>query len=368
MKKIKVMHFVSGLLSGGAEQMLYNYCKFMNHDKYEFIIVYQHEPVKTCIKKIESIGCKTIRITARNENFINNIKDSIKVIKEEKPDIIHAHMNLMNFCALYAAKKCDVRIRISHSHIAEKDNSFLFNIFATVCKSLIMRYATSLLACGEEAGQYLYGESRMKSGEVKLIDNAIDLSYFAVDDKLRNEIRNKYNIADKFVVGHVGRFSYQKNHERLILIFNKLLTYNKDAVLILVGTGKLEDNIHNLVKKLKIEDKVIFYGTTQNMKEVYSAIDVFVLPSRYEGFPVVSIEVQAADIPAVFSDTIDSLCKVTDAIHFMSLEKSDEEWANKIIEVYRAYEANDISILKSKYDIRSNVCRLDSIYMGLING
>ena len=105
MKKIKILHFVSGLISGGVEQMLYNYCKFMDHEKYEFVIVYQHVPVLTCIEKMESIGCKTIRITARSENFIKNIKDSIDVIQSEKPDIVHAHMNLMNFCALYAASK-----------------------------------------------------------------------------------------------------------------------------------------------------------------------------------------------------------------------------------------------------------------------
>jgi len=164
MKKIKILHFVSGLISGGVEQMLYNYCKFMDHEKYEFVIVYQHVPVLTCIEKMESIGCKTIRITARSENLIKNIKDSIDVIQSEKPDIVHAHMNLMNFCALYAAKKCGVKVRISHSHIAEKNKGIMFNMMANVFKQMCIKYATAYFACGEEAGLYMYGKKKMEAG------------------------------------------------------------------------------------------------------------------------------------------------------------------------------------------------------------
>ena len=105
MKKIKIMHFVSGLLSGGVEEMLYNYCKFMDSKKYEFVIVYQHEPVLSCIQKMQSIGCKTIRITARNENFVRNITDSINVIKNEQPDIVHSHESNEFLCIICCKKE-----------------------------------------------------------------------------------------------------------------------------------------------------------------------------------------------------------------------------------------------------------------------
>lgn len=361
-RKIKVMHFVSGLVSGGVEEMLYNYCKFMDQNKYQFVIVYQHEAVDTCIKKIQSTGCKTIRITARSENFFKNIKDSIEIIKKEKPDIVHAHMNLMNFCALYAAKKANVSIRISHSHIAEKNKSIIFRIMAYFCKKLCIRNATALFTCGEEAGEYLYGSKLMKSGKVTHIKNAVDLEYFIITDNIRNKTRKELGLNDEFVVGHIGRFTQQKNHERLIDIFNALLKHKGNAKLLLVGTGELEGQIKTKAKELGIENKIIFYGTTNTINKVYAAIDVFVLPSLYEGFPVVSIEVQAANIPALFSDTIAETSKITDAIQFYSLKKTDDEWARKIVEIYEKFKPCDLTKLRKLYDIRSRASHLDKCY------
>ena len=367
-RKIKVMHFVSGLVSGGVEEMLYNYCKFLDHKKYEFIVVYQHKPVTSCIEKIQSAGCKTVRITARSENFIKNIKDSIVLIKKEKPDIVHAHMNLMKFCALYAAKKSGVPVRISHSHIAEKNKGIVFRTMASICKRLCIRTATALFTCGEEAGEYLYSSRLMKSGKVALIKNAVDLDYFKITDDIRLENRKELELMDDFVVGHVGRFTQQKNHERLLKIFKSLTKYKENAKLLLVGTGELEEHIRTKSKELGIDNKVVFYGTTNAISKVYSVMDMFVLPSLYEGFPVVSIEIQAANIPALFSDTIAETCKITDAIQFYDLSKSNDEWARKVIETYEKFEPCDLTKLKKLYDIRSKASYLDKCYDKLLAG
>lgn len=362
MRKIKVMHFVSGLVSGGVEQMLYNYCKFLDHHKYEFVIVYQHEPVKSCIDKIESIGCKTVRITARNENFLKNIEDSIRVIKDEEPDIVHAHMNLMNFCALYAAKKCGIKVRISHSHIAEKNKGMAFKAMAAVCKKLCVHYATDLFACGQEAGEYLYGINKMESGEVTIVENAIDLKYYEKSSELNLSFRKRCNLEGKFIVGHIGRFSTQKNHERLIDIFACILEKQRNAFLLLIGTGELEERIKRKVNSLGISDKVLFYGTTDNMQEIYSAMDTFVLPSLYEGFPVVSIEIQAANIPAIFSSTIAKTCQVTSAIDFVELSETDDYWANRVLEHYQTFHKCDLKNLYEKYNISCKAQQLDWYY------
>lgn len=174
MKKIKVMHFVAGLTSGGVEQMLCNYCGAMNKDAYEFVLAYQHQAVETCKEKIEESGCRTIRITARSENFIKNLIDGYRVIKKERPDIVHAHMNLVNFCALLPAYLLGVKVRISHSHIAETNRNILFRIMAAICKFLCVHAATDLMTCGQEAGIYLYGKRRMQKGKVLLVENAIN--------------------------------------------------------------------------------------------------------------------------------------------------------------------------------------------------
>ena len=204
MKKIKVMHFVSGLVSGGVEQMLCNYCEELsNSENYEFIVVYQHEAVNSCKEKIEDAGCRVKRITARSESFIKNIVESYLIIKEEKPDVVHAHMNLMNFCALYAAKCAGIKIRISHSHIAEKNKNLGFKIMALLCKKLCICSATMLLACGKEAGEYLYGEKRMKSGRVKVVENAIDIRKYSIDREEKLRIRKNKDCNNEFIVLHL---------------------------------------------------------------------------------------------------------------------------------------------------------------------
>lgn len=364
MEKIKVMHFVAGLKSGGVEQMLCNYCAELNNGNcsYEFVVVYQHEAVESCKEKIEEAGCRTRRITARSENFVKNLIESYRLIKEEQPDIVHAHMNLVNFCALYPAKLSGIKVRISHSHIAEKNKRLSFRIMAFICKKLCIGSATVLLACGKEAGEYLYGKKRMETGNVQIVENAIDIRKFTFDNEEKLRIRNAAGLNGDFVVGHVGRFSYQKNHEKLVAVFYGLTKIRKNAKLLLVGTGELENQVKQQVKEYGIEKNVIFAGTTKNMKDMYALMDVFVLPSRYEGFPVVSVEVQAARIPSVFSDCIAPTCRLTDYIDFYSINESDDNWATKIIECAERKRNTDLDELYSRYDIVKNAKHLDLIY------
>lgn len=363
-KKKVVMHFVSGLLSGGVEQMLYNYCRFMDKEQFEFVVVYQHEAVRDCLDKIQSIPCKVIRITARNENFLKNILDAYKVIKEYKPNIVHAHMNLMNFCALFPAKILKVKVRISHSHTSEKNKSKIYTFAADIFKLLNIWSASSLLACGEEAGEYMYGKKRMRDGKVEIIENAVDLDHFERNQMARKCIREKIGCKENdILLGHIGRFTEQKNHKRLLEIFVEVKKYRPDSKLILVGTGELFDGCNQYAEKLCISDSVIFWGTTKDVNSIYSAIDVFVLPSLYEGLPVVAIEVQAARVPAVLSDTIAPSCKLTELIKFVSLKESNSTWANEIILSAGEDRNVDLSKLYASYDVKSKAKKIEHYYL-----
>ena len=367
-KKIKIVHFVSGLISGGAEQMIYNYCKLFDPNKYEFVIAYQHEPVITCKEKFDSIGIKTIRITARSENFVKNIIDGFKVIRYEKPDIVHAHMNLVNFCALIPAFFCGVDVRICHSHIAENATNFMYNVFAFFCKKISTLFATDYFACGYEAGEFYYGKKYMKKGKVKLIKNAIDFADYIYDPILDKRFREKYKLSGELVIGHIGRFSYQKNHERLIEIFYQIYKKKKDTKLILIGSGSLENKIREQVQKCGLEERVLFLGNIRDTKSAYSAMDIFVLPSRFEGLPVVAIEAQVAGLPCVFSSTIDKSCDLTGLIQFCDLEMDDQYWANIILEWHKSYNKNyDRSHLEDEYDIKKKVYLLQQYYMDALN-
>lgn len=362
-KRIKIVHFVSGLISGGAEQMIYNYCKAMDAKQYEFIIVYQHEPVLVCKEKFEGLNIKTVRITARSENFIKNIIDGYTIIKKENPDIVHAHMNLMNFCALLPAFMNKTRVRICHSHIAENSRSILYNMLSFICKKASIFFATDYFACGEEAGKFFYGKKLVDKQRIVIIKNAIDFNEYSYDSVLEEKFREKYGLQGKFIIGHIGRFTYQKNHEKLIGIFKQILQKRDDSFLVLIGSGELEDNIKNQVSDYGLEEKVLFLGNTNDTRSAYSAMDIFILPSRYEGLPVVAVEAQVAGLPCLFSSVIDKSCDFTGLIRFVDLEKNDDGWADDIISWFECYNKNyDRSQLRNEYDISEKVGLLQKYY------
>lgn len=362
-KKVRIMFFVCGVKSGGVEQMLINYCSRMNQQKYDFILIYQHEAVKPCLEKMVEAGFITERITARCENPLKHVVDTYRVIRKYRPEIIHSNMNLMNFVPNIIGKFCGVKVRISHSHIAEKNLNLSHKILLSICRFLIVRSSTRFLACGEDAGRYLHG-NRIHS---EIIRNAIDLESFRhpVGQFLSEKESNK------FVIGHVGRFSIQKNHKRLIEIFNEYLKINPNSLLILAGTGELEYKIKRYVADLKIEEKIKFCGAIKDMPSFYASLDMFLFPSLWEGFPVIALEVQAAGVKAIFSDKIDSQVKVTSLISFMSLDKGDIAWAHEI-ERMRILPQNDDEdfvneLTQAGYDIKFEVTRLEQFYLSCEN-
>lgn len=356
MKKIKVMYFVSGLVSGGVEQMLINYITEMDKSRYEFYVVYQHEPVKICENKMLSAGVyKLIRITARSENLFKHLRDTNQVIKSIKPDIIHSNVNLMNFIPNYYGYHNNVKVRISHSHIAEKDKSTVYRVMAFVCKKLIARYSTNFFACGIDAAKYLHYEDSI------IINNAIPVNKFMNETEQYEPLVSYSNYIK---IGHVGRFSDQKNHKRLIDIFCAFSKIENSALLVLVGEGELLENIKQYVKEKAIDDKVIFLGAITEMSKFFYTIDLFLLPSKYEGFPVVALESQAAGVKSIYSDRVDKKVKITKYIEFMSLDASNEEWALAIQKLLKTpVDDNQYEKLKdSGYVIEEEAKKMERYY------
>lgn len=368
-KKITVLQFVCGLTSGGVEQVIYNYYRCIDKSKVRFVLAYQHKPEGECLKKMEEIGIECVRITARSENVFKNVTDSYKLIKKYQPDIVHAHMNLVNFCALFPAMFAGVKVRISHSHIAETNKSFAYKVMAFICKKLNILSANSLMACGDEAGKYLYGERAMsKAGKVYVLVNAIDLDRYARNEQMRESVRRELKLEDSFVLGHVGRFTDQKNHTRLIEIFAEVKKARANAKLLLIGAGEKEQEIRTKVSDMKLEEDVIFYGTSSDISGMYSAMDVFVFPSLFEGFPVVAVEVQAAGLPFILSDTVAKTAKLTDSTIYVPLQESNATWAKIILDAFEHKKESDLTELRKQYDIKLKAKELGEFYEGLLAG
>lgn len=359
--KIRIIYFLSGIKSGGVEQFLINYCSRLDKKEYELIVVYQHEPVQVCLNKLESAGCKAIRITARSENFLANIIDSYKIIKELQPDIVHSNMNLMNFCSNLPAKWLKVPVRISHSHIAEKNISLLYRLILSISRKLIKYSSNILFSCGKEASQYLYKTEK----DVYMINNAIDIRMF----ENNNSFYDEYRKSNRVIIGHVGRFTKQKNHKRMINIFYEFMKLEPNSLLLLAGMGELEEEVKQQVKKLNIERNVVFLGAISDMSKFYNTIDLFLLPSLYEGFPVVALEVQAAGVKSLFSDTIDKKIKITNLVNFYSLKNNDKEWANEMERIIGSDVKDDYykKLTNSGYNVDVEAKKLDELYKKFVN-
>ena len=363
-KKIKVCHVVSGLKSGGVETMIYNYCTNMSKEKFEWYVIYQHEASEKNLKEFKQAGFNLKRIHSKTKNPIKNYIDTYIFLKENNIDVVHAHMTLMNFIPLIAAKKLKIKIRISHSHNCFFDRNIFKKIFAYLCKKIIKKNSTVCLACGEEAGKYLY-----KKDEYIIINNALDLNKFMFNKVSRRKIRTEYKITDDmFVIGHVGRFVEQKNHIFLLNVLKKIVEENEKTILVLIGDGKLKKDMMKKAQELGINNNVIFVGIVENINEFYSAIDCFCLPSLWEGLPVVAIEAQCSGVDCIFSNNIDMNVKINNNISFLKLD--EDEWKRKIIYIENKNLNNrtinkDLFINKH-YSIIDEAKRLEKIYEGEI--
>ena len=364
MKKINVCHVVSGLKSGGAETMIYNYTSKMNRNEYNFYLLYQHDPVEKCVNEFNDLNFKLKRIPSKVKHPIRNYKETKRFLIENKIDVIHCHMTLANFIPLMAAKRAKVNLRICHSHEAgTSSKNFIASILNDVYKRICLLCANKYVACGKEAGKFLY-----RGEEFIVLNNALDLEKFRYKEDVRSEIRKKLSIEkDSIVIGHIGRFIDVKNHQFIVEIFKELLSINNKFKLLLIGSGELENQIRELVKKLNIEDNVIFTGVISNTYDYYNAFDIFVLPSQREGLPLVALESQANGLKCYLSKNIDTNSCVIDSCKMLPLEK--KIWINEIIKTNGNYVRDIIfdSFDKRNLNIKREVQKLDDIYKEVIN-
>lgn len=356
----KVLYVHGGLLGrGGTEAVMLNY--FRNIDKsrvsIDFLVHGFGEGVYD--EEILSAGSKIFHVVPKGESYRDNAEQIRKILIENRYDVVHAHMDCGNAHVLKIAKACGVPMRISHSHNTSiQTSNFLKKLYNNLEKKKIPQYATHLFACSDLAGKWLYGKN------YTVIHNAIDVKKFAYDPALRAKIRQQWNIADSdVVIGHIGRFCYQKNHIRLISIFHELLKLQDNAKLLLIGEGELLDSIQAECARLAILDHVIFTGAISNAAELMQAMDCFVLPSHFEGLPVVMVEAQAAGLPILASDVITSKSKLTPLVSFLSLQESDTLWAETLQKLAFSGRQDTAALLASQgYDISENAEKMQVFY------
>ena len=351
-KKIKIAYCVSGL-AGGVCNVIANYMKYMPDD-YAVDIITQNITSEKYRESYEKLGFNIVLVPSKSESILGNICALYKLMQSQKYDIVHAHMTLTNFFPLFVAGLCGIKIRVSHSHMAGK-----ITIKSKLLSFLSCKVATDYFACGENAGKYLYG-----CREFQIINNAIELDKYSPNAETRKIQRNKLGINEETtVLGHVGRFTYQKNHERIIDIFGKFNKINPDSVLLLVGGGEKYQEITRIVSEKKLKDKVIFTGIIDDVYNVIQVMDLFLLPSFYEGLCLAAVEIQAGGIPCLFSDRVAYETKINQNVEFFSLNESNDVINTKIKKLLAMDRQIDKeSFAQRGFDIRVEASKLDQFY------
>lgn len=359
-KPIHVLHVLGGVGLGGAESRIMDLYRRMNRDEIQFDFLVHSEAMNRCISSAMN---RFTRETERKPEFYDEeieamgghiyVLPKFKVYnyffyrravrkffaKHKEFRVVQGHMTSTAGIYLPIAKKAGVPITVAHARnagVVKGPKGAATRFF----RRELVEKADFCFACSVLAGQDVFGRNAVSEGRVKIIYNAIDVRRFTYDEKEREAARKQLGISQELVLGHVGRFEYQKNHPYLLEVFAAVCREREDAVLLLLGEGKDRPAMEERCKQMGIADRVRFMGNRKDTERYYQAMDIFLLPSFFEGLPGVLMEAQAAGLKCFVSDTVTREAKATDLVTYLSIEKPAESWAKEILE--RAdYERRD---------------------------
>ncbi|MGT2801209.1 glycosyltransferase family 1 protein [Streptococcus henryi] len=365
--KIRIAMIMGKWVGGGVEAVVMNYYKNINHEKIQFDFIFDDDSRNIPTDEILSMGGKIFYVPSYSK-ALNYHKQLKRILHDHNYRIVHSHINTLSVFSLYAAKCAGVPIRIAHSHSTSNSKEISKNLLKQFLRPFSKLFATDYMTCSELAGRWLFGNHSYDKGNVYLLNNAINAKKFKFSPVLRNEIRNELSLNDDTVVfGHIGRFVKQKNHDFLIDIFYEICNLNENSLLLLVGEGPLKEEIESKVKVLGLENKVVFLGQRSDAFRLYQAFDIFLLPSLYEGLPVVGVESQASGLQCFFSDDMTKETKILDSTKFLSLDLSPLEWANNIMSDFFNFTRKDTEseVRNHGFEISTEAEKLEKKYLEL---
>jgi len=332
---LTILHVVVNMNRGGAETFIMNLYKNIDRTKVQFDFLTFKQGVFD--KEIKGMGGKVHRIPYITEvghyHFINGLNQFMNENNHYK--IVHSHMDKMSGFILKSAKRAKIPIRIAHSHNTKSEGSILARLYKNYASKHILPAATHLYACSKKAAKWLF---KHEAERATILNNGIEMEKFTFSQHIRKQKRNELNLeSDTIVLGHVGRFSEQKNQLFLLDVLSLLKEILPNIILIFVGDGPLRKTIENKVKKLKLEKHVKFLGVRSDIHELLQVFDVFLMPSHHEGLPLTLIEAQSAGLPCLISNKITEEVDFGGLIRFLSIKNSNE-WVTEVMKLLNEKE------------------------------
>jgi glycosyltransferase involved in cell wall biosynthesis len=365
MEPIRVLQVLSRMTRGGAETMVMNLYRNIDRSQLQFDFVLHSLNQGDYDDEIKSMGGRMFyvpRYTAKTSlSYINSWN---RFFRENHNDyrVIHGHISSTAVIYLTLAKRYKLTT-IVHSHNTSSGGGLDGFVKDVLQQPLKANITDHLFACSDAAGEWLYGSRNLP--KVLVLKNSVEARKFNFDAGIREDVRRSLGIDQNYVIGHVGRFHEQKNHLFLIDVFRAVLTGKPNAVLLLVGRGELEADVRHRAQQLGLEDSVKFLGVRDDVEKLMQAMDVFVLPSLYEGLPLTVVEAQAAGLPCILADTVTQEVKITDLVHFVPLQLSAEAWAEEILSFTDCISRIDTypEIVRAGYDVQASANWLQEFYL-----
>ena len=347
-----------------------NYYRHIDRTKIQYDFIIDSDSSDPYIKpEIEALGGRIITVPPYQKPIAYH-KALCKLFTDNHYPLVYSHLNTLSVFPLFAAWRAGVPIRVAHSHTTagKGRGETKRNIMKYILRNFSRVFPTEICACSRLAGEFQFGKHAMNSGRVLIWPNAIETERFAYSETVRHETRKALKLTDKFIVGHAGRFMPQKNHSFLIDIFAEIRKRRDDAVLLLAGDGPLMDSVKAKVQRLGLSECVVFLGSVGDMERYYQAMDVFVLPSLYEGLPVVGSEVQVSGLPFLCADTVTPETKFCDNLHFMPLNAGAEAWAEEALRISNGHVRQDMSSYArdAGFDVKVQAEKLTKWYCTLL--
>lgn len=350
--------------------MLMNYYRNIDRSRVQFDFLAHYDTKGAYEEEVEYMGGKIyrIRLKKRFKKIYRYLKDMRQFLREHKEyQIMHSHLDTLSAFPLMAAKKAGISVRIAHSHCSEFLETGSARRLGLFSRAILKTQCTDLFTCSEQAGNFLFGKSTVKAGKTTIMKNAIDTEKFKFNAQAREKIRCEFGLGEKFIIGHVGNFTYSgKNQKFLVDIFYEIQKEEPETALFLIGTGHLMEDVEERTRQLGIRDKVFFTGSRDNVNEFMSAMDVYAMPSLSEGMPVTAIEAQAADLPVVAARCVPPEAAVTDLLSYVGLEEGASAWSKKILSYRdsksaRGWDGNET--VGRLYGIQENANWLQNFYL-----
>ena len=359
---IRVCQVLHGIVGGGSEQVVLNYCSRMRD--IHFDLLYQYEPNPQILERFNEAGINCVQIPDKIHNPLKHLWTMFKTFRNGHYDVVHSHLDwFMNSYVCFLAMLAGVKKRMAHHHQAyAMDISFRtlpLNFLCTIMRIPCKLFATHWLACSEAAAINGWGIHAFQKGKVLVLPNAIDPEQFKFSELARRKMRLKYGITDDdFVVGHVGRFYPQKNHDFLIDVFAELHRQNANAKLLLLGDGPLLERVKQKVESLGLSKSVFFAGLQKDPAPFYNVMDAFCFPSLWEGLGIVLLEAQYNGLPCVVSDVVPREVNISENVQYLSFDL--KTWVDCIKQ--KSVRTNGALIQSNVYDINCTASRLRLLY------